>query len=391
MSLNIFVSVNGERRGPLDQLTLNQEVAAKRISLNDLAWVEGQKEWKPLAQIPEAMVAVMPPLPALPTQNGLLTKFASTASSVRELKPRAEEVILSVPTSVGTLDPLPESHVIALKCPGCAGDVAVGIARCVQCGIDLKPGAGSIRYKRITLDLHARRFLAFLADVLILIIPLGIIASLLSALFLWAAILGYFLGFEMSGWQATPGKRLLRLKVVDARGERISFAQAFGRAFVFVGVQFVFWQSFSYFGLPGSGWMLGFVFWISSLAAIFSAVHDLSSKTFVVRRSVVGGSGGENKIKPTTFVGAVPKSNAKSEMPQLIGAVVGLLIGIFLIWLVIDSAPKPEGILPSELRHQRGVLDRFNDWMLCIFAAGCCAFAGAKVVGFVRTRLLRRN
>ncbi len=39
----------------------------------------------------------------------------------------------------------------------------------------------------------------------------------------------YFAGFESSKWQATPGKRLLGLRVGDEAGNRVSFARASGR------------------------------------------------------------------------------------------------------------------------------------------------------------------
>lgn len=39
----------------------------------------------------------------------------------------------------------------------------------------------------------------------------------------------YCAGFESSSWQATPGKRLLRVAVTDLAGGRISFARASGR------------------------------------------------------------------------------------------------------------------------------------------------------------------
>ena len=38
-----------------------------------------------------------------------------------------------------------------------------------------------------------------------------------------------FTYFEQSKWQATPGKKLLRLKVTDNNGNRLSFGQAFIR------------------------------------------------------------------------------------------------------------------------------------------------------------------
>lgn len=41
----------------------------------------------------------------------------------------------------------------------------------------------------------------------------------------------YWIGFERSAWQATPGKRALGLQVVDLRGGRPGLARAAGRHF----------------------------------------------------------------------------------------------------------------------------------------------------------------
>lgn len=94
-----------------------------------------------------------------------------------------------------------------------------------------------------------RRLFAFLIDSIVMIgcyLVLGII--LRSAIFLTPLfalpMLGfwffgglfffawfYFAGFESSKWQATIGKKLLELKVVDLEGNRVSFARATGRYF----------------------------------------------------------------------------------------------------------------------------------------------------------------
>jgi len=39
----------------------------------------------------------------------------------------------------------------------------------------------------------------------------------------------YYTFFEASNWQATPGKRALRIYVADSNGQRLTFARAAGR------------------------------------------------------------------------------------------------------------------------------------------------------------------
>jgi uncharacterized RDD family membrane protein YckC len=41
----------------------------------------------------------------------------------------------------------------------------------------------------------------------------------------------YFIGFNASSWQGTPGKRILGLSITDLVGNRISFGRATGRFF----------------------------------------------------------------------------------------------------------------------------------------------------------------
>lgn len=50
-----------------------------------------------------------------------------------------------------------------------------------------------------------------------------------AALLSIATAATYFIGFEGSTWQATPGKRLLGITVVDLRGQRISWQRAGAR------------------------------------------------------------------------------------------------------------------------------------------------------------------
>lgn len=81
------------------------------------------------------------------------------------------------------------------------------------------------------------RFSAFIIDFLVLL-PLSAIyaifaeenypfAYLLSLAISWL----YAASFESGKWQATPGKRVLGIRVADIHGSKISFARASGRHF----------------------------------------------------------------------------------------------------------------------------------------------------------------
>jgi uncharacterized RDD family membrane protein YckC len=78
----------------------------------------------------------------------------------------------------------------------------------------------------------------------------------------------YFASFESSVWQATPGKRILGLIVVDLAGRRISFARASGR----------------FFGKFISQLLLFFGFVMAGFTPRKQALHDLLASCLVIRR-----------------------------------------------------------------------------------------------------------
>ena len=78
----------------------------------------------------------------------------------------------------------------------------------------------------------------------------------------------YFSLMESSAWQATLGKRMLRLQVTDLRGGRISFARATARHFA---------KLISIFTL-----CIGFV--LAGITKRKQALHDSIAECLVVRR-----------------------------------------------------------------------------------------------------------
>lgn len=96
--------------------------------------------------------------------------------------------------------------------------------------------------------------------------------ALTQSLVLAAALAGlYFIGFEASAWQATPGKRWLGLKVVDLRGARLGWLRASVRFLA----GSLSWLSLN-LGHALAGWR-----------ADGRALHDLIAGTRVVTRSPV--------------------------------------------------------------------------------------------------------
>lgn len=101
-------------------------------------------------------------------------------------------------------------------------------------------------------------------------------ATGVEALIVVAALVGqwlYFALFESSKWQATPGKKVLNLRVVDPEGERISFGRATAR----------------YFSKAFLSWILLAGYIMAGLHDKKKALHDVIAGTFVLRGSLDSG------------------------------------------------------------------------------------------------------
>ncbi len=105
------------------------------------------------------------------------------------------------------------------------------------------------------------------ADALFAILGAGFI--LVVVLVATAGTWLYYAGFESSGWQATPGKKVLGLYVTDIAGRRISFARATGR----------------FFGKLLSGHLTIYIGYImAGFTEKKQALHDMIASCLVLRR-----------------------------------------------------------------------------------------------------------
>ncbi|HNR91152.1 MAG TPA: RDD family protein [Dokdonella sp.] len=165
----------------------------------------------------------------------------------------------------------------------------------------VEPLAGSAGLLPEGLIVHAgfwRRFAAYSLDSLILGVPFALIFGLLVYqgfkaafsgenpggmfvllyfLFYVAAIVGswlYFAKFESGAHQATPGKRMMGIKVTSTSGQRISFGRATGRFFAKIVTNLIPF---------GIGWML------AGWTGRKQAIHDMMATTCVVFREVEPG------------------------------------------------------------------------------------------------------
>ncbi|MBQ7908552.1 MAG: RDD family protein [Elusimicrobiaceae bacterium] len=119
-----------------------------------------------------------------------------------------------------------------------------------------------------------KRFWAFVIDVIVFAILFWALAQLIDnftlSLLLLVIIWLYYALLESSPWQASLGKRLLGLKVVDKRGRRLSFGKATKRLLSRLITNFTF-----YFG-----------FFSAAFDKQNKTLHDRMSKSLVVEKDI---------------------------------------------------------------------------------------------------------
>jgi uncharacterized RDD family membrane protein YckC/Tfp pilus assembly major pilin PilA len=172
-----------------------------------------------------------------------------------------------------------------MYCSNCGKESPSEAKFCAHCGVSLAPGAAAIVSNFSIYAGFWRRFAAFIIDSLAVyaagtvlwVVLLAVGSSrivrpyaLLALMVFSIGSLLYWVLFESSGLQATPGKLALQIKVTDLLGDRISFGRSLGRNVA---------RIFS-----------GMFFCIGYMAAGFTqrrqAFHDMIASTLVVRKSV---------------------------------------------------------------------------------------------------------
>jgi uncharacterized RDD family membrane protein YckC len=147
-----------------------------------------------------------------------------------------------------------------------------------------------------------RRFAAYIVDGILMMLIYAVIVIPLSALsmfylndlliifyyiaILFTALMIYLLYdtiFICSQSMATPGKRLLGIKVTDINGNRLSFLRALLRSIFKMGILFT--RVVPYIGI------ISYIFWINPFLIVLTerkqALHDFVAGTVVVKNSAL--------------------------------------------------------------------------------------------------------
>ena len=169
------------------------------------------------------------------------------------------------------------------------------------------------------------RVVAYVIDFFVLIIPITIAQSIFAGeSFLWLNVVGlsiwwiYYAILESSKWQGTVGKKVLQIKVTDAKGDRISFARASGR----------YWAM-----LPAAISIIG-TLWIA-VDEKKQGLHDKLAGCFLMRGIQTIAEAPTEPSKGESFF---------SRKPIVIGCAVVLLSGFaVLVAVTIWVVTSPDG------------------------------------------------
>jgi uncharacterized RDD family membrane protein YckC len=219
--MQITILRNGQQHGPYTVEQVQTYLQRGDLVVGDLAWTEGLNEWLPLSIV---LGANMPPQVAVvPPPWG-----APASSSVVEVSPYAgfwyRFLALLIDTVLSTI----VAVIIAVPF-----GIVLGLAMASSSSMETISTAGELMGNAI-----------------------GVIVSWL-----------YFTVAESSGWQATPGKKMLGLKVTDVSGERIGFGRANGR----------------YWGKILSALILCIGYMMAGWTERKQALHDMMAGTLVVK------------------------------------------------------------------------------------------------------------
>ena len=197
--MEVWIGRDGERHGPYSEADVREWLRTGKVSPDDLGWYQGMADWKPLSALfpeePPALDRVYsPPKAPLQTAPGAERSLEDHAGFWKRVVAYIlDYIVLVIP------------NLLISKMLG--ADAAQSALMQSAQSASGDPSALMSAYS------------AFYGAML----P----AMLMQIVIAWL----YFALCESSSWQATLGKLAMGIRVVDLKGNRISFLRATGRYF----------------------------------------------------------------------------------------------------------------------------------------------------------------
>lgn len=217
-----YYALDDERKGPVDKDEIQRLIDDGGLGVEDLVWTDGMEEWTPISEVDDLHPSP-PPL--------------SDNEESPSPPPISEEK-----HSQATRNPDSESEVDGPTVSSQEDDALAGRKE-ASSGTTKSAERTGTKTVGVTYANFGVRSVAYGVDMLITVVvsvALNAVAIYLEPssdpeslgrgigfLVTWF----YFAGFESSKRQATPGKRLMNLKVTDMNRSKIGFGKATGRHF----------------------------------------------------------------------------------------------------------------------------------------------------------------
>lgn len=226
--MQVWIGRNGERFGPYTEDEVRQWLRDGTVRTDELGWYEGMTDWRPLGELfpdarPAAGATPPPPPPFLGVNDVAEPDYATFWTRVGAWI--IDYIILMVPFTI----------------------------------ISMAMGLSGMMAEFLSSAEHDQTA-AFMA-VSAAMRPISYVLVVVGFL--------YYVFFESSKWQATPGKMALGIRVTDVQGHRLTLARAAGRNAIRL--------------VNAASSLVPFVFYIvTAFTQRKQGVHDLLAGTYVI-------------------------------------------------------------------------------------------------------------
>lgn len=276
-----YYATEGQKEGPVSEEKVTDLVREGDLDETDLVWTTGMDEWKQISEVKE-IFPDPPPLPdeetppELPSQK--VQKHTSERGSTEEGPTARREAQRRGDPQPRTTEKPPEEGSTAPQSSSERGGRVEEAAPDAEPRSNRSAGEPKVKYASF-----GKRLTAYALDNLILFLAVFLLSfsillldnpnevdieKLARAIGLFGGI-GYFILFEASYKQATLGKQIMGLRVVDTEGKKIGLGKATLRT---LGK-----------GLSGAIFLIGFI--MAGFTDKNQALHDKLSGCLVLEDS----------------------------------------------------------------------------------------------------------